>query len=215
MQCIVRALATWESVYLSAMNLVLASASPRRQELLRLTGIPFRIMVPAVDETYPEEIPIRYVASYLSEKKAESLQDNLRFNEWLVAADTCVLLDDRLLGKPRTLEEAEQMLADLSGRSHEVITGVTLVRNHQRRTFREVTRVHFRHLSQEFIHYYVRQSRPLDKAGAYGIQEIIGLVGVEKIQGCFFNVMGLPVSRLLHELEQWGFDWLPFLTHPA
>lgn len=189
------------------MPLVLASASPRRRQLLEAVGIPFRVLEPRVEETVPADLPVMEVARFLSQKKAWSLATHLEPDEVLVAADTCVLLNGNLLGKPASVSEAIGMLQALSGNRHEVITGVTLLQGGRMRSFSEQTSVWFRPLAEPLICYYVTTFAPLDKAGAYGIQEFIGYVGVQSIQGCFYNVMGLPISRLLAELEAFGWPW--------
>lgn len=160
-----------------------------------------------MEETYPSQLPVRQVAVYLAEKKARSLMDQVSGHEIVVAADTCVVLGDTLLGKPADEQQAFRMLQSLSGTTHEVITGVALMHQQRLHSFSEHTRVTFRSLADELIRYYVRMFRPLDKAGAYGIQEFIGYVGVVSVQGCYYNVMGLPVARLLAELETFGMDW--------
>ncbi|MFI5134572.1 MAG: Maf family nucleotide pyrophosphatase, partial [Chitinophagales bacterium] len=151
-------------------------------------------------------MPVRMVPSFLSEKKARDVGDYLKFDELLIAADTIVLFNGRIFGKPADEQEARQMLFMLSGNMHEVITGVTLKTRERELTFSELTRVYFRELSKEMIDYYVDKYKPLDKAGAYGIQDFIGFVGIEKVNGCFYNVMGLPMSRLIKEMKQFGFD---------
>lgn len=190
------------------MKLVLASQSPRRQELLWNLGLEFRLQIPDTDESYPEDMPVRMVPSYLSEKKARAVSDFLKFDELLIAADTIVLYEGRIFNKPSDPEEAKQMLHLLSGNMHEVITGVTLKTREKEITFSELTRVYFRELTSEFIEYYVSKYKPFDKAGGYGIQDIIGYVAIEKVNGCFYNVMGLPVSRLVKEMKQFGLDIL-------
>ena len=188
------------------MKIVLASQSPRRQELLWNLGIQFRLQIPEVDESFPVDLPVRMVPSYLSEKKARAAGDYLKFDELLIAADTVVILDGRIFNKPADKEEAKEMLSILSGQMHEVVTGVTLMTREKSTTFSELTRVYFRELSAEAIEYYVSKYKPLDKAGAYGIQDFIGYVAIEKVNGCFYNVMGLPMSRLVKELKLFGFD---------
>jgi septum formation protein len=187
-------------------KIVLASKSPRRHELLWNLGLNFSLLVPDVDESYPEELPLRMVPAYLSEKKAKAALQHLKFDELLIAADTVVLLENHIFGKPDDEREAIAMLQYLSGNMHEVITGVTLCTRERESTFSELTRVYFRKLEDAQIEYYVKKFKPFDKAGAYGIQEWIGLVGIEKVSGCFYNVMGLPVSRLVKELKNFGMD---------
>lgn len=183
---------------------VLASNSPRRRELLAMMVPAFRCATPPdVDETYPATLPHRDVPAFLSRLKAEACDCSaLAPEEVLVTADTVVLCDGLILGKPRNRAEAVDMLSRLSGRDHEVVTGVTLSdsRGH-RHTFSDTTKVHFADIRPEDIATYVDTFEPYDKAGAYGIQEWIGAVGIKGIEGCFYNVMGLPTSALYRELE--------------
>lgn len=187
-------------------KMIVASKSPRRHELLWNLGIDFTLFVNEVDELYPDELPLRMVSSFLSAKKAEAVLPHLKFDELLLTADTIVLFENRIFGKPADENEAIEMLHQLSGNMHEVITGVTLCTREHSTTFSEMTRVYFRNLSEEAIEYYVKKFKPFDKAGAYGVQEWIGLVGIEKVSGCFYNVMGLPVSRLVMELKKFGWE---------
>lgn len=182
-------------------DLILASSSPRRHELLRLAGLSFVARPTEVDESISLELEPKEIPTHLAYKKALPLIDESR-TAVIVGADTIVLLDDTILGKPADLEDARRMLSRLSGRSHIVITGVCLLYQDQKVLFRESTLVYFRSLSRDEIDRYVETARPLDKAGAYGIQEEIGLKGVTRIEGCFYNVMGLPVQRLWLELNQ-------------
>jgi len=183
-------------------NLLLASASPRRQMLLAELDLTFTVpTLIDVDEDYPIDIPKREVAGFLAKKKAQAYLPFLAPNDILITSDTLVICGDTVLGKPSTLDEAREMLALLSGREHEVITGVSLEHRKHTQVFSVVTKVTFRLLTGEEINYYVEKFQPLDKAGAYGIQEWIGYAGVESIQGSYFNVMGLPVQRLYTELE--------------
>ena len=191
---------------MAASKIILASKSPRRHELLWALGLEFSLFVAEVDETFPEEMAVRMVPAYLSSKKAEVAMEVLKFNELLIAADTIVLFENRIFGKPSDETEAIDMLQQLSGNMHEVITGVTLRTREREFTFSEMTRVYFRKLPDEAIRYYVDKFKPLDKAGAYGIQDWMGYVGVEKISGCFYNVMGLPVNRLVKELKNFDLD---------
>jgi septum formation protein len=146
------------------------------------------------------------VPAFLSEKKANAVAEFMKFDELIIAADTIVLFANRIFGKPSDAYEAKQMLQILSGETHEVITGVTLKTREKQFTFSELTRVHFRKLTDEMIEYYVNKFQPFDKAGSYGVQDWIGYVAIEKVNGCFYNVMGLPMSRLVKELKQFGFD---------
>lgn len=185
-------------------KIVLASKSPRRHELLWNLGLEFSLYVAEADEDFPPELPLRMVPSYLSEKKANAVRPNLKFNELLITADTVVIAGNQIFGKPADEAEAIEMLKFLSGSMHEVVTGVTICNRERMTTFSELTRVYFKHLPIELIAYYVRKYKPLDKAGAYGVQDWIGLSGIEKVNGCFYNVMGLPTSRLMEELNKFG-----------
>ena len=187
---------------LKSYDIVLASASPRRRELLRATGIEYRLAPKfECEECYPATLAKEDVAPYLSRLKSYAYPEALAANEILITADTTVILDGEVLGKPADEAEARAMLARLSGAEHSVVTGVTLRMADRERTFSSVSKVRFAPLSGEQISYYVATYRPLDKAGAYGIQEWIGYVGIERIEGSFYNVMGLPVQRLCRELE--------------
>lgn len=187
---------------LHAYNLILASASPRRRELLSATGIKFTLATKfECDEEYPSSIPSEDVAPYLSRLKSLAYPAELRSNDILLTADTTVVLGNEVLGKPCDADEARAMLRSLSGREHAVVTGVTLRSSTSTHTFSSLSRVRFAELSQEQIDYYVENFKPMDKAGAYGIQEWIGYCGIEAIEGSFYNVMGLPVQRLCRELE--------------
>ena len=188
---------------LSGCRLILASHSPRRIELLAGCGLQFTLADNyEVDERYPDDLPADEVAAYLSRLKSESFPRELSDGEVLITADTVVLLQDRILGKPSGREGAIGMLRDLSGRNHRVITGVTLRRRDGIETFDSRTEVWFKPLTAEEIRYYVDTFQPYDKAGAYGIQEWIGYVGIERIEGSFYNVMGLPVQKLIARLEK-------------
>ncbi|HUX55222.1 MAG TPA: Maf family nucleotide pyrophosphatase [Williamwhitmania sp.] len=180
----------------------LGSASPRRQLLLKELGVNFEILTTAtVDETYPANIPLASVPAYLAALKANAYAPSLVLGDILITADTVVICEDTLLGKPENLAQAAEMLRFLSGKRHEVITGVTLSTPEKISTFSVSTYVYFRELTVDEIAFYLDHFRPLDKAGAYGIQEWIGYIGIEKIEGSYFNVMGLPVQRLYIELE--------------
>ena len=183
-------------------RVVLASASPRRRELLSATGIEYILATKfECDESYPATLDALDVAPYLSALKSANYPYQLSYNDILITADTVVVLNGRVLGKPQDEVEARKMLADLSGSKHTVVTGVTLRSAEREHTFSSRSEVRFAELSPEQIEYYVEKYRPMDKAGAYGIQEWIGYVGIEGIEGSFFNVMGLPVQRLYKELE--------------
>lgn len=181
--------------------LLLASKSPRRHELLKMLEIPFKIVtVKDVEETFPSSLPPEEVPGYLSKLKAKAYMPNLNSEDILLTADTIVLLDNEILGKPTSLEDAKNMLCKLSGRKHKVITGVTISNKAKSVTFSSVTDVYFSILTNEAIDFYVDNFQPMDKAGAYGIQEWIGAIGIQRIDGSFYNVMGLPIHRLYKEL---------------
>lgn len=189
---------------LSQYDIILASGSPRRKELLAGLGIGFKVFcLPDIDESYPTSVPADEVARFISEKKADAYRQIIRKNELYITADTVVVGDGQILGKPATAEEAVGMLQTLSGQTHRVITGVTLVSAGRKSSFSVSTEVTFDRLTREEIEYYVGKYKPLDKAGAYGIQEWIGFIGVTNISGSYFNVMGLPVQRLYKELKNW------------
>lgn len=184
-------------------RIVLASNSPRRRELLAGLGLSFEVRVwPGIDESYPDTLQGEEIPLYISRRKAEAYRASLADDELLITADTIVWLDGKVWGKPADEEEAVRMLTALSGREHEVITGVTLTTCRDCRSFASVSRVRFAALDADEIRWYVSHYRPLDKAGAYGVQEWIGFVGVEQLTGSYFNVMGLPVQRLYRELKR-------------
>lgn len=183
-------------------NIILASNSPRRKELLKGLGFDFEIRVlPDVSETYSEDLPVLNVAEYIATEKAAAYKNRIGEGELVITADTIVVVDDEVLGKPADENAAHTMLRKLSGRTHQVVTGVCLTSSNKQRHFSVVTDVTFKRLSEEEIDYYVTNYRPLDKAGAYGIQEWIGYIGVTSINGSYFNVMGLPVQRIYEELS--------------
>lgn len=183
-------------------HLILSSNSPRRKELLAGLDLDFEIRVlSGVSECYPPDLPVDEIAEYIAKEKAEAYKSGLNGDNLVITADTIVVLGDKVLGKPRTLDEAREMLRMLSGRTHRVVTGVCLSTADKQRSFSVVTEVTFKTLSDVEIDYYVKKYKPLDKAGAYGIQEWIGYVGVTSIRGSYFNVMGLPVQRIYDELQ--------------
>ena len=187
---------------LAPYRVFLGSTSPRRQLLLKELGVNFEILTSSnVEETFPANIPLTSVPGYLATLKANAYAPNLVLGDILITADTVVICEDTLLGKPENLAQAAEMLRFLSGKRHEVITGVTLSTTEKISTFSVSTYVYFRELTADEITFYLDHFRPLDKAGAYGIQEWIGYIGIEKIEGSYFNVMGLPVQRLYIELE--------------
>ena len=187
---------------LQKYKLVLASQSPRRQELLKHLDVPFDVIVKEdVEEIFPDDLSPLKVPEYLSRLKAEPYKDELEQQPWIViTADTIVLCEGEILGKPKDRDDAIRMLQLLSGKSHEVVTGVCLSSGSHQHSFSVSTKVFFKHLLDDEIHYYIDKYKPFDKAGAYGIQEWIGMVGIEKIEGSYFNVVGLPVQALYTEL---------------
>lgn len=175
--------------------LILASHSPRRQSLLREMGIDFTIRTIPVDEDFPPDLPVDQIAGYLARKKAAAF-DTVNSPEMILTADTIVTHSGKILGKPFDEKEAFSMLMELSGRSHKVYTGVCLRIRDQFHLTTDCTEVIFKNLAKTEIDYYIRHYMPLDKAGAYGIQEWIGMIGIERINGSYFNVMGLPVTKV-------------------
>ncbi|GGF07942.1 Maf family nucleotide pyrophosphatase [Hymenobacter cavernae] len=187
------------------MRLVLASNSPRRRQLLTDLGLRYEIRLLEVDESFPAHLVRAEVAEYLAAHKAEAYRATLAPDEVVLTADTIVCLDDDVLNKPADEAEAKQMLTRLQGRAHDVYTGVCLLTGDGRRiVFSDQTRVYFRTLSPAEIEFYVRNYKPFDKAGAYGAQDWIGMVAVTRLEGSYFNVMGLPVHRVWEELEKLG-----------
>lgn len=186
------------------MEIILASHSPRRRELLAMIASDFVLAPPVeVDESYPSDMPTAEVPVYLSRLKAQAYKPMLNPDSLLLTADTVVINHGHILGKPRDEEQARQMLRELSGHSHSVVTGVTLMSAERTESFAETTLVHFAQLSDEEIRHYVDAYRPMDKAGAYGIQEWIGCIGITGIEGCYYNVMGLPLRALYTRLRAW------------
>ena len=184
-------------------RLILASNSPRRKELLAGVDVEFEVRaLPHVDESYPESLPHEEIAEYLARKKAASYRPELKERELLITADTVVLLNGLILGKPVDEEDAKRMLRLLSGQTHRVITGVCLTSATKQASFSDTAYVTFGVLQEEEIHYYVNTYQPMDKAGAYGVQEWMGYVGVERIEGSYYNVMGLPIYKVYQELKR-------------
>ena len=183
-------------------KIVLASNSPRRKELLAGLGMPFEVKVlKDIDESYPDDLPVSEVALYIAGKKAAAYRELVADDELVITADTVVIVGDEILGKPVDEADAVRMLRLLSGRTHQVTTGVCLLTSSQERRFAVTTDVTFKELSDEEIHYYVTTYQPFDKAGAYGIQEWIGYVGVTCLHGSYYNVMGLPVQRIYETIR--------------
>ena len=187
-------------------KIILASGSPRRKHLLELAEISFEIIVSNFDESFPEDLTPSQVAMYIAENKALEVQKrSVNGNaQTIIAADTVVVLNKEILGKPVDREDAIKILSKLSGNIHTVITGVCILSGQNKTLFTEETKVEFLPLSKNQIEYYVDNFKPYDKAGAYAIQEWIGAVGIKSIKGDFYNVMGLPVSRVVAELEKFG-----------
>ena len=187
---------------LKKYNIVLASASPRRRELLGGIDVDFEVRVlPDVDETFPETLQGGEIPLYISKKKADAYRVVMSDDELVITADTIVWLDGVALGKPVDEADARRMLRDMSGKTHSVFTGVTITTKEVQRSFVAQSDVTFADLTDEEIEYYVAKYRPMDKAGAYGVQEWIGYIGMTNINGSYFNVMGLPVQRLYSELK--------------
>lgn len=190
---------------LSKYNIILASKSPRRQFLLKEIGLNFRIRTKEVDESFPKNLKGKQIALYLSKKKADAFKNDLKPNDLLITADTIVWIGNKVLNKPINYKDAVKMLKLLSGKMHTVYTGVCLTHPSSKlktKCFVVSTKVLFKKLSDKEIDFYIRKYKPYDKAGAYGAQEWIGYVGVEKIIGSYFNVMGLPLKELYEELQK-------------
>ncbi|MDD2381551.1 MAG: Maf family nucleotide pyrophosphatase [Mariniphaga sp.] len=181
-------------------NYILASKSPRRQELLESLGITFQVKIKSVEEKYPDHLKGEAIPEYLAKLKSFPFLNELSDRDLLITADTVVFLEDELLGKPGDLAEAAFMLHKLGGKEHQVISGVCLTSSVKQIVFHAVTNVLFKKLREEEIQYYLSAFQPLDKAGAYGIQEWIGNIGITHIEGSFYNVMGLPVQKLYEEI---------------
>ena len=187
-------------------KLILASASPRRQQLMKDAGFTFEVRLKNVEEKYPQELHWENVPEYLSKVKASAFREELKADEVLITADTVVCIHDRFLGKPADRKEAISMLQELSGNRHLVVTGVSVTTRTEQLSFSSRTDVFFKRLSNEEIEFYVDTYKPFDKAGAYGIQEWIGYIGIERIEGSFYNVMGLPIQKLYETLRKLQFQ---------
>ena len=186
---------------LKKYKVILASNSPRRKELLAGLGVDYEVRtLPDVDESYPETLQGADIPLYIAKEKADAYVAMMQPGELMITADTIVWLDSKVLGKPQDKEDALQMLRTMSGRTHEVFTGVCITTTDWQRSFTAQTEVRFATLSEEEIAYYVDNFQPMDKAGAYGVQEWIGFIGVENISGSYYNIMGLPVQKLYREL---------------
>ena len=187
---------------LKKYNIVLASNSPRRKELLQRMGVNFKVRTLfGIDESYPDSLRGEDIVRYISRNKAQAYRSSMAPNELLITADTIVYVEGEFMGKPKTAEQAKEMLHKLSGKSHQVITGVTIVTADRTEDFGVTSQVKFAEITDEEINFYVDNYLPFDKAGAYGIQEWIGIVAVEEIKGSYFNVVGLPVQRLYQKLK--------------
>lgn len=184
-------------------KLILASQSPRRKELLKGLGFDFEVRTKDTNEDFPINLDPSEVAGFLSAKKAAAFAHEIGPNEIVLTSDTVVILDGKILGKPSNQEEAYEMLSGLSGKTHLVTTGVTFLTLEKEMTVSDTAKVFFKELSKSEIEYYIANFRPFDKAGGYGIQEWIGFVGVEKIEGSYFTVMGLPIHLVYHILKNW------------
>jgi len=182
-------------------RVILASQSPRRKQLLEQAGITFEVKVVATEETFPEGMAIAEVPVHIARQKAAAVAALCTREDIVLTADTVVVLDETIIGKPADRDDAIRILTALSGRTHQVITGVVIKQGASEQSFSKTTEVHFKPLTQEQIIYYIDTYQPFDKAGAYAIQEWIGAVGIDGINGCFYNVMGLPVSKVLEVLE--------------
>ncbi len=188
---------------LEKYNIILASKSPRRQQLLKELGINFEVFVlDSVSEEFPDGLKNIEIPVFLAEQKAEAYSSYLKENVLIITADTIVWQNKEVLGKPENRGDAMKILKQLSGNSHQVITGVCIMTNKKKKSFFSITDVHFAELTNDEIEYYIDTYKPYDKAGAYGIQEFIGYIGVDRIDGSYFNVMGLPIQKLYNELKK-------------
>jgi septum formation protein len=182
--------------------IVLASASPRRKQLLQQAEIIFEIKTCDTDESFPADMPLVEVPIFIANNKAKAVKNICSFDSIIIAADTVVICDDIIIGKPISAQNAIEILSTLSGKTHHVITGVSIIHGSNTIAFSDTTQVTFNTISQADIEHYVTHYKPYDKAGAYAIQEWIGVVGIKKIEGCFYNVMGLPVSKVLEAIKK-------------
>jgi len=183
-------------------KIILASKSPRRKELLAGLNLPFEVIVHEVDEIFPDDLPMEEIPVYLAKLKAKPFINELECDTLVITADTIVWIDGVVLGKPNDYEHAAEMLRQLSGKKHVVVTGVCLTTNEKQVAFSASTDVWFKNLNDDEIDYYLKNYQPYDKAGSYGVQEWIGYIAIERIEGSYFNVMGLPVQRLYEELKK-------------
>jgi len=181
-------------------KIILASKSPRRYSLLKELGLKFEVMIHEIEEIFPDSLPFEEIPVYLARLKAQQFKNEIDNQTIIITADTIVYIDNEILGKPTDYDEAFQMLQKLSDRWHQVATGVCIYSKNKKVTFTSVTKVLFKSLTDQEIDYYITNFKPFDKAGAYGIQEWIGLIAAERIEGSYFNVMGLPIQRIYEEL---------------
>jgi septum formation protein len=186
---------------LEQYEIILASKSPRRQQLLSDLGLKFTVQSMDVKEEFPAGLGMTEIPVFLAELKADAFRAQMKNNQLVITADTIVWLDGKVMGKPKDYSDGFKMLSDLSGKKHEVVTGVCLLSKTKKIAFNTVSDVWFKNLAEDEIHYYLENYKPYDKAGAYGIQEWIGYVGVNRIEGSFFNVMGLPIQDLYEHLK--------------
>ena len=188
----------------SQPSIILASQSPRRRQLLEWAEIPFEIMVKETDESYPEDLSMDLIAIHIARNKALAVKEQMiqQVNKTIIAADTIVVLNNEVIGKPKDRQDAIKILSNLSGQIHHVVTGVVILSSTKEIAFADTTEVAFHHLEEKEIIFYVDKYRPYDKAGAYAIQEWIGVIGIKSVNGDFYNVMGLPVSRVVQALEK-------------
>lgn len=184
---------------LSNYNVILASGSPRRHQFLKDLNIPFTIQVKEIDEVYPKELKGIEITDYLADLKSKAFI-NLKENDLLITSDTIVWLENEALGKPKNTKDAFNMLRKLSGKQHDVMTSISIKNPNFQIITNDTTKVYFKELTDDEIHYYIKTCKPFDKAGAYGIQEWIGFIGIDRLEGSYFNVMGLPVHKLYKEL---------------
>jgi len=191
-----------QTAMLENYHIILASNSPRRRQLLAGLDLDFEVKVlPDIEENYPANLETSDIPVYIATEKAAAYKDLMTEHDLIITADTVVVLGDEVLGKPVDAEDAKRMLRALSGKTHQVITGVCLMTRQRQRSFAVKTDVSFKELTEDEISYYVEKYQPMDKAGAYGIQEWIGYIGVTSLNGSYFNVMGLPVQRIYKELK--------------
>lgn len=184
-------------------QIILASASPRRKQLLTQAEIDFEVIVETTDESYLADLAIEQIPVYIAEQKAKAVLPKVS-NGLIIAADTVVVLNNEIIGKPKDFNNAVQILSMLSGKKHQVITGVYMTDETKSRAFYSITDVYFHPLTLQQIEHYVTHYKPYDKAGAYAIQEWIGAIGIEKIDGDYYNVMGLPINKVVNEINDWG-----------